>query len=79
MKKDNRVIPGKGTPMRQWAAPSYDPATGRSHSSVDEQSSRDHVSHGNHAKPAVQAPTAFHKLDKQRTQNPTPVRKRPLG
>jgi hypothetical protein len=68
---------GKGH-MRQWASPSYDPTDGRSVSSVDEQGSREHVFSGNHATGHAQIPSGFGHLDKRRTQDATPVHRRPL-
>ena len=68
---------GAKGPMRQWAAPSYDPDTGRAVSSVDEQGSRDHIWQNNHATGNAQIPDGgFKKLDHQRSQNPTPVKDR---
>ena len=79
--KSNRG-PGSSTggrgPLRQWSAPSYDPTDGRSVSSVDEQGSREHVFANNHARGNAQIRDAFKAADKRRTQNPTPVRKRPF-
>jgi len=65
-----------GVPMRQWSAPSYDPATGRSVSSVDEQGARNHVWANNHGTGNAQVQTAFAHVDARRTQDRTPVRKR---
>jgi hypothetical protein len=65
----------------RWAAPSYDPNTGRSASSVDEQGSSSHVFSGNHSAPNRQLPKecGFQARDKRATQDPTPVRDRKLG
>ena len=69
-----KPTPGKGVPMRQWAAPSYDPATGRPHSSIETQNAPGAGVHGN---PRAQSPDGgFHRLDAERTQNPVPVRDR---
>jgi len=63
---------------RQWAAPSYDPNTGRASSSLSpDQSGRSpvgsKVGNGNR-----QMTDAFAGIDKTRTQIATPVRRRPF-
>jgi hypothetical protein len=73
---------GHKGPMRQWASPSYDPATGRSASSVDPQDSRSHIWADNHAEPNRQLPhenSGFQARDRRCTQDKTPVHKRRLG
>jgi hypothetical protein len=67
---------------RQWAAPSYDPNTGRSASSIDEQDSSQHIWSDNHASPNRQLPredSGFQARDKRCTQNSVPVRDRKIG
>jgi hypothetical protein len=81
-----KTEPGKGDPLRQWAAPSYDPDTGRAAASSMEPQ-RSYNFDGEHCHPNAQAPRgqhpgntpSFEELDRSRTTNPTPVRKRPLG
>jgi hypothetical protein len=72
---DSKSSHHHGHALRQWAAPSYDPDTGRAVSSVDE-----HVWNNNDAVGNAQFPDGgFKKLDAARTQNPTPVRNRKIG
>jgi hypothetical protein len=72
---------GRG-PMRQWAEKSYDPATGRSASSLDEPGGTGNDAHGSrqlpHGEGHGNAP-GFAELDRRRTQGRTPVAKRPIG
>jgi hypothetical protein len=77
-------VPGYGatrTLLRQPASPSYDPNTGRSASSVDDQDARAHVHSGNHARPDRQLPKecGFQARDRAYVQSPVPVSKRPIG
>ena len=72
---------GKGH-MRQWASPSYDPTSGRSASSVDEQHSKEHIWADNHAEPNRQLPrtdSGFQARDKRCSQDRTPVHRRRIG
>jgi hypothetical protein len=65
--------------MRQGASNSYDPQTGRSMSSVDEEDSRSHVTNNNHASgDGRQIPSGFAARDARCTQMKTPVSRRPL-
>jgi hypothetical protein len=67
---------GRNEPLRQWAAPSYDPTSGRSVSSIDPQGSREHVFANNHATGNAQIPGGFDAIDKRRTTDPRPVHTR---
>jgi hypothetical protein len=66
-------------PLRQWSARSYSANDGRSASSLADQRNVGSPS-TTHANPcSAQIPDAFKGIDARRTQNPTPVVKRPLG
>jgi hypothetical protein len=70
-----RVTPGKGSPLRQWAAASYSPLNGFQASGLDGS-----AIHGQQpsAQP-VREDSGFQARDRRATQNPTPVRMRKIG
>lgn len=82
-----KIAPGtKNEPLRNWSTASYDPDTGRAAaSSMSEQAS--YSFDGEKCHPSAQAPRGQHpantpsweELDRSRTTNPTPIKKRPLG
>jgi hypothetical protein len=86
--EDRRRVPsqpayGAGNRMmRQGASDSYDPATGRSKSSIDEESSSQHIFANNHAsgdgRQMSRAGDGCHERDARCTQISIPVAKRPL-
>lgn len=74
-------------PLRAWNSNSYDPATGRAASSLDDDGSSAHVVAGNHGNARAVTPggepgkgsPSLAALDRQRSQDSTPIRKRPQG
>jgi len=79
MKHDS---PGSGRgPLRNWSQASYSAQDGRAVSSLKESNLRggpsDSADHC--VNPNAQIPTAFKRLDAERTQDRTPLRKRPIG
>jgi hypothetical protein len=69
---------GKG-PLRDWSTPSYSATDGRSVSSLADHNGRGSPSTTHVEGASAQIPTAFKGLDAARTQDKTPVRKRPIG
>jgi hypothetical protein len=68
----------KGTPLRDWSCASYGASDGRSVSSLADYSGRGSPSTTHVEGASAQIPTAFNHIDRQRTQDKTPVRKRPF-
>jgi hypothetical protein len=66
---------GKGS-LRQWNTNSYDPQTGRAHSSVDLEDAKAHVSNTHSGGDGRQLTDAFDRIDSRRTTIRTPVRDR---
>jgi hypothetical protein len=72
-KHHDRGYGHKGVPLREPSCASYDPNTGRSVSSVGKE-----VWDNNHAEGSAQIPGGFGHINRQRTQSPEPVHRRPF-
>lgn len=72
---------GRSDNLRSWSRGSYSVVDGRAITSLGDERGRGGPSDSNdHCQnPNPQIPTAFRKLDAERTQDKTPVRKRPIG
>jgi len=72
---------GRGDNLRSWSRASYSAVDGRAITSIGDERGRggpaDSADHCDNAN--AQIPTAFKRLDAERTQDGTPVRKRPIG
>lgn len=80
--KSTRGIAGNvardGIPLRDWASRSYSATDGRSVSSLADQFNRGSPSTTHSGPGSTQIPGGFAQCDRRRTQDATPVRKRPF-
>jgi hypothetical protein len=77
---------GSGTgPLREWAAPSYDPNTGRAASAYGDGQpvtiEGEHIAPNRQMAKGIPGPGSggWREIDAQRCTDTTPVNKRPLG